>query len=522
MFMKKRLFLSAVLVFALVSCDNSINLSSQNSSSSKDDSSLSSSVSNDSSSTTSYSKPAKATIFSINDLHGSIDKDSDLKEPGVARLKKAIESDSDYDPDSSIIVSAGDSWQGGYLSFQEKTITDKVLGYLGVKAMTIGNHEWDWGVDTIKTLASSSPFPFLACNIIDESTNKPISWASPSYSYATNSGVKFGLIGAIGPGEESDILSTYVKGYTFSSSLSYIDTELAKLKKDGCDLIYLVVHDGVSNTNGYVTSLGNHYSYADGISGIIGGHTHTSDRQMVNSLPYVQAGCNSKYYSKITSYLDSKKVNNYGTVSAESYLDVQDSELDQNIISAINTANTTYQANESMNVDFDYTFRRYYELNKWVPDSMIFNAKSYGWGKASGGNEIMAVHNLGGIRANIPAGYATRKKLFKTNPFNNTIVVIKDVSGSSIRKWIGQDDSSKSNTTKYDCYDTETGAFSTSNTYDLITINFLSLSDYFSISGTQYPLKQTDNKEVTMPDAIINYVTNSGIKTFKKAEYSVY
>ena len=95
-------------------------------------------------------KPEIITIFSINDLHGSIKEYPYQKELGLAKLEYAIKHDIDYDPETSIIISCGDSWQGGYLSHEEKTITDSLLSKMGVECMVLGNHEFDWGLETIR------------------------------------------------------------------------------------------------------------------------------------------------------------------------------------------------------------------------------------------------------------------------------------------------------------------------------------------------------------------------------------
>jgi 2',3'-cyclic-nucleotide 2'-phosphodiesterase/3'-nucleotidase len=509
--------------FDLPTFDSTSSSTSSNQSSSQSSSQISTDSEITSDSSTSNNKPKYATIFSINDLHGSLDVDTSDEtsiEPGIARLKKAIESDPDYDKDSSIIVSAGDSWQGGYLSFKNKNLTDELLGDMGVKAMTIGNHEFDWGVSTIEALSETSPFPFLACNILDYN-NKQVTWAKPSYSYTTPSGVKYGLIGAIGPGEESDILSSNIDGYTFTSATSYIDNEITKLKEANCDLIFLVVHDGVTDSNGYINNLGNKYNLDSGINGIIGAHTHQSEKQKVGTLPYVQAGSNSKYYGKIKTSLSTKSVVSYGSYSATSYASLPDSDLDQTIIAKINEANTSYQSLVEMNSEFDSTFRRYYELNKWIPSAMLYEAKKQGWGLSYSKNELIAVHNLAGIRSNISKGKAIRKTLFKASPFNNALKVIKNISGSTIRNWMGEDDSDKTNTTTYNCYDTESSSFDENKTYDLLTIDFLSTSNYFHIKGTQFALNTTANTDVYMPDAVLDYVEESGISVFNASDYDV-
>ena len=65
----------------------------------------------------------------------------------------------------------------------------------GLDATSYGNHEFDYGVDRLKTQQQRAHFPFLATNIVDTATGKLPPWVTPSVVFKVN-GVKVGVIGA--------------------------------------------------------------------------------------------------------------------------------------------------------------------------------------------------------------------------------------------------------------------------------------------------------------------------------------
>lgn len=471
----------------------------------------------------SVDKAELITIFSINDLHGSLEENTSSKELGLAKLDYAIKHDIDYDPNTSIIISCGDSWQGGYLAHEEKSITDELLGEMGVECMVVGNHEFDWGIDTIKDLKKVSPFPFLACNIKNPNGRTTYDLSDPSIVIEKR-GVKVGIIGAIGAGEASSISTSALANYGFSSSTDLINTEITKLNQQGCDLVVMAVHDSAeSDGSGYVNSIANTFDSTK-IQGIFGAHTHQFENLNVgtNKIPFVQAGCNSKGYAKMSFSVKQKKVIEKSYNNAyNSYHSIETSKLNQTIVNKLTEASSKYKSKEVI-ATFQGEFRRYYELNKFIPETMLSEAKRYGWKK---NNPMIGLHNLSGIRSNIPSGQATRDILFKCEPFDNKVLVIQNVPGSSLSKLIGEVKDNHQST--YYAYTTEDdSSFDSSLTYDVVTIDFVSEGNYWTRNigaASKFPQhnidKSTDQKRYIL-DVMIDYIIHSPSKTFKASDYA--
>ncbi len=480
------------------------------------DSSQTISLSDHTSQTT--SKPSEVTVFAINDLHGSLEMGKNYGEPGLARLEYAIKHDSDYQASSSLIISSGDSWQGGYLSYEEKTLTDELLDMMGVKAMTIGNHEFDWGIETLEKLCTASPFPILGANV------KNLDGVRPSFLKASTTvdvgAVKYGIIGAIGADLEDDIDVQSLGGYSFSSELNLLQDETKKLKAEGCDVIFLSVHDDFGSD--YVQSISQAFSTSE-IAGIFGGHSHRLQNVYVNAIPYVQGGCNSYGYSKMTfqtkdqqlvrkSYVDLRK-GNY-------YFNLQDEQLNGNIVARLKLANQKHHGDLPI-ATCEGNFERGYELRKLIPDAMVSVADSYGWGNRHSGNELIAIHNTGGIRANLYSGPIGYKEIFKVSPFDNEVKVIENIPGTKIASLLGNIKNSHSS--DYYAFSTQSdAAFDSSKVYDVVTIDYVSMGNYWNKAighaEPQHDLDKDNNQPVYARDTIIKFML-SHPEPFKAKDY---
>lgn len=529
--MKRSIFGLVIFSSLLFSCVQVYPSSNSGSSSSGEETSSTAaetSSTNEETSSSIVNEIEQFTLFSVNDIHGTIERDNTSGyEVGMARLKYAIEHDEDYDPDNSMIVCGGDSYQGGYLSFYDKQLTSDLMNLLGVKAMVVGNHEFDWGIDTLKEMIEGSQdyFPMLGCNVYENSTNKKVDFLTPSVTLTTNSGIKVGLVGAIGPSQTSSIKTSVIQDYFFSSSVNIIYDQMQSLSD--CDFRFLLVHDSVNDSN-YIQKVLDSLASRNALpDGVVGGHTHVFEAETYQGVPFVQGGCNTKGYTKMTFDFLSKENTYYGynQMDASDY-NVSDSLLDQDMLALINESPYKQDGDLGMGVTFNSSFRRYYELNRFIPEAMLYEADKYGYG--TNNRPLIAIHNLGGIRANIPAGEITRAELFKVVPFDNKVRVLENVSGSSIQNAIGRTDSSASNTTNSYCYAiSDDSSLSSSVTYDVVTIDYVYEGSYFTRNVTSdwdswIKMDQTNNEDVNMPDLLRDYILTCGVTTFYASDYNIY
>lgn len=222
-------------------------------------------------------------FVAINDLHGRFaDTDS---QPGVDELTTYLKY-LNADKESTVLLSSGDMWQGSSESNMTKgQIIVEWMNELGFVSMTLGNHEFDWGEDTIIANEALADFPFLAINIYDSETNERVPYCQASV-VIERCGVKIGIIGAIGDCYSS-ISSDKTEGLYFVNGFSLtllVEKEAKRLREEeSVDCIIYSIHDGYENSIYGESFLGdsNLSGYYDAslsryVDLVFEGHTHKS------------------------------------------------------------------------------------------------------------------------------------------------------------------------------------------------------------------------------------------------------
>ncbi len=218
-------------------------------------------------------------LYSINDLHGKLaDGTNHIGVDEMTTFLKNARAKDDY----AIFLSTGDMWQGSSESnlTYGRIIVDW-MNELDFAAMTLGNHEFDWGQAYIEANAAAAEFPFLAINVYDRTTNTLVDYCQPSVVVDCG-GIQIGIIGAMGdcyssisPDKVQDI---YFK--TGGALTALVKAEAKRLRSQGVDVIIYSIHDGWGSTgNDCFTQneLAGYYdlSLSDGyVDLVFEGHTH--------------------------------------------------------------------------------------------------------------------------------------------------------------------------------------------------------------------------------------------------------
>ena len=188
-------------------------------------------------------------IYAINDLHGKADDGTN--HPGVDELSTFFKN-ARKTQDNVILLSSGDMWQGSAESNMTKglLITDW-MNELDFAAMTIGNHEYDWGEAPIEENDALAEFPFLAINIYDRQTNQQVSYCKSSVMVDAD-GIQIGIIGAIGNCYNSIAAEKSAGVYfkTGSDLTQLVKAESDRLRAQGADFIIYSIHDGYGSSTG--------------------------------------------------------------------------------------------------------------------------------------------------------------------------------------------------------------------------------------------------------------------------------
>ena len=434
------------------------------------------------------------TIYTVNDFHGSLEEEDGKK--GASRMAEYILSSMKGKEESSIILSAGDMFQGSAISNYTygQPVID-VMNHVGFNAMALGNHEFDWGLETIQRFVDKdmengeANFDFLGCNIQKKSTGTLPAYIKP-YTIIERKNLKIGVIGYIGFGQEKDILSEMVEDYTFLEPVEVVkDYSYILRHNEGCNVIVALGHDASSSTNMQLSKLSDDYR----IDAIINGHSHSvyndtyrrSDKVVI---PCLQAGSAGSHVGVVNITID-KETNQ--VIGGSSFTKEMNNKINKNL--------DVEKIVNQVVLDTAHIFERVLcqtdkEITRIPTANFIANML------ADKTDSKVGFINIGGVRANAfpieKNQNVNVKKIYQILPFDNTIVTLK-LKGSLLIKMLDNSDLVYSkNTVKGS---TSTGylidgvAIDDEKEYQVATINFCyENNNYNFYLGTQYQ----DSKKV--------------------------
>ena len=366
-------------------------------------------------------------ILSINDFHGALAPAG--KNVGAVKLVDAIKTEKAKNPEGTIIVSAGDNYQGSAMSnLMYGEPVSAVFKEMGIELSAVGNHEFDWGINRINKWAEDGGFTFVCTNIYDKRTDQPVDWAEP-FAIIEREGIKVGFIGLATPETAYKTKKVYVVNYEFRDPVEIITEWIPKVKDAGADIVIALTHLGsFQDKEGNITGEASDLCAVDGVDAVISAHTHQRVCGLVNGKPLVQAYKYGRSFGKLTFVFDE----NNKLVSAEPFLDNLYARADT-LKDDANMLVVYEKYNEELDpvlgkilgkTTVDLGHDRYAGpslLGEWVCEIM----------KDKAGVQI-AMTNGGGLRTDVPAGEITAGKLYEVMPFDNTLYTMK-LSGADVK-----------------------------------------------------------------------------------------
>jgi len=260
-------------------------------------------------STLSFTKIVTVEILALNDFHGYLAQDA--THPGIGVIATYINQERAQNP-NVVLLSAGDMYQGtmeSNLVYGASVAAE--MNYLKFDAMTIGNHEFDWGQNHLQDRIKQSNFPFLAANIYKTGTNKLMNGVKP-YVLLNVNGIKVGVIGVDTLETPETQRPSNLVGLTFEEPNSIIAECVKELKLQGAQIIVLNAHmstfqnySGSASLNP-ITGEGADVTAANSniVDIAITGHSHQFVNGWVSGTSTVQADWAGKAIDKVVIQYD--------------------------------------------------------------------------------------------------------------------------------------------------------------------------------------------------------------------------
>lgn len=265
----------------------------------------------------------KITILHTNDQHSRIEPFETSNDErysnkgGFARRAKLIHQIRQQEK-NVMLLDAGDVFQGTpYFNFYKGELEYKLMSQMGYDASTIGNHEFDNGLEGIKSQLPHAKFNLINSNY--DFSNTILDGHIKPYEIFVKDGIKIGIFG-VGIELQGLVGKDMYKETVYHDPIE-IAQDMARMLREEkkCDLVICLSHIGYEfkNEPNKVCDL-DLAQKTSGIDLIIGGHTHTfldKPQELLNAKGETvlvnQVGWAGLYLGRIDFYLRNGKVQNH-------------------------------------------------------------------------------------------------------------------------------------------------------------------------------------------------------------------
>ena len=377
-------------------------------------------------------------VIGINDFHGALIKRPDGasgNRGGAAELAAMIQAArAECAPVcTTILLNGGDLFQGTPVSnFAFGAPTAEALNLIAVDAHALGNHEFDWGQDTLRARMRELRAPILGANVTyADGTN--VSWI-PDDTILVRDGVRIGVIGIADPATPRTTMARHVADLRFVDPAPVVRARAASLRARGAEVVLVVAHlGGFCERNAPDDCRGEIFDMARAlgpgvVDAIVSGHTHSEVRTIHAGTPIVQARSSARAIGVIDLLLGAP-AEGAAQRRPEVRLVVSDSVTPDSAIAALVASALATVEDRIMQpiVTTDAEWPR--EGDQYALGNLIADAQ-----RLAGRGDI-AVMNNGGIRVALRPGLIRWWDLFEVQPFANRLMVAT-VTGAELRPYL--------------------------------------------------------------------------------------
>ncbi|KKI90130.1 hypothetical protein WQ54_23810 [Bacillus sp. SA1-12] len=381
----------------------------------------------------------KVQLLGLNDLHGQIDTVTKLMLDGENVLAGSMEytaaamKQRESANPNTLMVHTGDMIGGSPLisaAFQDEP-TVEVMESMGFDVGTLGNHEFDEGIEELRRMMNGGDhpkgtagydgmnFPVVAANAFDTATGELI---TKPYVVKKVGGKKVGFIGVVTQETPNIIVSKGNETLKITDEAEAINKYTKKLKKKGVEAIVVLAHNPTTQTGNAdafdASKIAENVD--DEVDVIFSAHNHVKVNKVVDNKLIVQA------YS-------------YG--SAFSDVDLELDPVSGDVVKKQAEIVTVYQKDYTPDAAVSSIIKKYKDLVEPIKAEVVgnsltalSNSKAYNGdnrdlplgnliadGMKASMNADFALMNGGGVRAALDAGEVTFGELFSIQPFGNVL-----------------------------------------------------------------------------------------------------
>jgi len=388
-------------------------------------------------------------ILYTNDMHGHAVADTKNGTMGYAEIAQYKQDAAELGA-SVLLLDAGDPIMGmPIVNLDQGANAITFMNLAGYDAMTLGNHEFDWGSDNVLRLQEIAEFPFLSANVYN--TADGTDFVQPNAIFEMDNGMTVGVFGLTTPETLSKANRALFPGLSFMTGdelYACAQAQVDELQAAGADLIVCLGHLGVDDESIGMRSI-DVIAAVDGIDVFIDGHSHSvipgdvitkGEGDAATQTLLVQSG---SYGMNLGVVIYDGETLTSGLIPAAQYdaavlplTALLPAHEDEMVAAEVNAVNDAIQAELSqpfavtevlLNGERSPGVRtEETNLGDFCCDAMLWAAK-----QLVGDQVVASIANGGGIRASIDVGDVTMNDMKTVFPFGNTLVTL-EVTGTEL------------------------------------------------------------------------------------------
>ncbi len=359
-------------------------------------------------------------VLTTNDVHGALlpktQSWSDGREVGgAAALAGAMDRLTTECGCTAVRLDAGDVMQGtpiSNLTYGRSSVD--VFNAMGYAAVAVGNHEFDWTIDTLAARVRQARFAWLSANVRDRATGATPAWTAP-WRMVTAGPLRIAVVGYTSEHTPTSTRPQNVASLRFDDGARLVDSAIVAARREHPDFVIVLAHAGAfCDREGGCT--GEVVTFATALTQhpdlIVGGDTHALVGTIVNGIPIIEARSQGTTVGVVDFVMQA------GSRIAQLHSEnvFTDHERPDTAVARIVEGyrrDTDRQANRSIVAITGPLTRRgdQYPLGNMIADA--FRDATHA--------DVALVNNTG-IRANLPAGAVNWGALFEVLPFQNFLV----------------------------------------------------------------------------------------------------
>jgi 2',3'-cyclic-nucleotide 2'-phosphodiesterase (5'-nucleotidase family) len=375
--------------------------------------------------------PLRLRVLHTNDFHGRLHpQDLDGRQVGgSAALAAHFDSARVRFDGPTILLSAGDDFQGTALSNLSwgRAVVD-VFNHKRYDAAALGNHEFDWGQDTLQARIAEGNHPRLAANLFEAGTDRHPPWALP-WTMIERGGVRAAVIGLALETTPEVVMAGRTQGLEFRAAPPAVDRYAREARGRGAQFVVVVAHVGAvcaepgqgptepsAGCEGRLLEIAREVT--EPVDLWIGGHTHVRNFTDVDGVPVMQA----YRFGLAFGVVDLERAGQHTRVLHRSiqrpWVDVVDPDTAlARVVGDWDAAvrPVTERAVATLAADMGNYDR---QPGEFPLGHLIADAHRAGTGAD------VAFVNVGSIRRGLPAGAVTYGILYELQPFQNELVIV--------------------------------------------------------------------------------------------------